>query len=212
MSSSFGPRVARLFWMLFVGSAALALAACSSGGGYSNVVIDAGHGGHDRGASAAGIHEKHLCLDISTRVSQILRLKQVPVTMTRSSDRFLTLGQRVKIADRTADSAFVSIHINSASRSSAAGIETFHYSGGSATSRQLATAVQTRLIRATGATNRGVKSARFYVIRRTKRPAILVECGFISNAAERRRMLDPRYRQALAQAIADGIMAEIQKR
>lgn len=193
-------RVLLLTWMATV------LAACSSGG-YSNVVIDAGHGGHDRGASSGGIHEKHLCLDIATRVSQILRRKGMAVTMTRTTDRYLTLGQRVQIADRTSDCAFVSIHINSAG-SHAAGIETYHYGGASRISRELASAVQTRLIRATGATNRGVKTANFYVIRRTKRPAILVECGFVSNGEERRRMLDPRYRQRLAQAIADGILAE----
>lgn len=181
----------------------------SCGSSFSQVVIDAGHGGHDSGATRAGVHEKHLALDVATRVYQLLEEEGVSVRMTRSDDRFLTLGERVRIADSVADSALVSIHFNSARNSRAHGIETFYYYSGSKASQKLAQSVQNQLIAYTGAENRGVKTAGFYVLRKTSRPAILVECGFVSNRSDRSRALRAEYRQQLAQAIVAGILREI---
>lgn len=163
------------------------------------VVIDAGHGGHDRGAQSGSVYEKHLALDVARRLDRYLKKRGVSTRYTRSRDNFISLDKRVAVGNRYGrNTVFVSIHFNSAQRRGAAGIETFYYTP---QSQYLAGIVQYNMIRKLGATNRGVKHRGFRVIRKARNPAILVEGGFLTNSREKRRCLSPRYRQKLAEAI-----------
>lgn len=170
------------------------------------VVIDAGHGGHDRGGGPGQkIPEKPYVLDIAQRLKRILAANGYSTVMTRDGDYFVTLGQRCAIANSKSDAIFVSVHLNSAPREGANGIETYYYSSKSA---KLASAIHSRMVNAAGTENRGVRRRGFYVIRNTRIPAVLCECGFLTNRAEGKRIsTSAEHRQKLAQAIASGIMA-----
>ncbi len=169
------------------------------------VVIDAGHGGHDRGgAPGQRIAEKPYTLDIARRLSSALRSRGFRTVMTRSGDYFVPLGQRCAISNSTYGAIFVSIHLNSAPREGAYGIETYYYSGGSGA---LAASIHSAILRGTGTANRGVRRRGYFVLRHNARPAVLCECGFLTNRAEASRILSSSYRQRLASAIAAGIDA-----
>jgi len=194
---------------------AIFTASCMTFGGigagpFTTVVIDAGHGGHDRGAtSRVGPNEKTHALDISKRVANELRKAGFRVILSRSTDDFISLGERVRISNRQWQSIFVSIHLNSARRRAAAGTETFYHTRNS---KRLAANIQYELARVTTTPNRGVKHARFYVLRNNNRPAVLVECGFLSNYGEAKKFLSASYRQRIAEAIARGIIWERRNR
>lgn len=170
------------------------------------IVIDPGHGGRDPGAVGNGVQEKDLVMPMSLRLGRILQGMGYSVQYTRTTDVEVGLQPRVDLANNSRADVFISIHANSlASRSSeVSGIETFH-NPGSSTGFSLATLVQQQIISATGARNRGVKSARFFVIRHTQMPSILVETGFVTNPQEAANLNDPRYQERLAQAMARGI-------
>lgn len=170
---------------------------------FSTVVIDPGHGGHDKGCQWGRIYEKHLCLDTSLRLEASLKRKGFRTAVLRRSDYFISLPQRVSMSSRYRNAIFVSVHYNFTWRKDACGLETFYHSSAS---RNLATYVQQGMLRRVRGVNRGAKYARYYVIRNAKMPAILVECGFVSNARERDKMRRAWYRQAVADGIVDGIM------
>jgi N-acetylmuramoyl-L-alanine amidase len=168
------------------------------------VVIDAGHGGHDRGGGPGQrIPEKPYTLDVAQRLRSVLSNAGYRTVMTRDGDYFVTLGGRCAVGNGQRDSIFVSIHFNSAPREGADGIETYYYSsraGG------LASAVHREVLRVAGTEDRRVRRRAFYVIRRTRSPAILCELGFLTNRAEAKRITESSgYRQQLAEAIARGI-------
>jgi N-acetylmuramoyl-L-alanine amidase len=123
--------------------------------------------------------------------------------MTRTRDEFIALSERSSIANRQRNAIFVSVHFNSSYRTAALGIETFYRSSNS---ERLAEAVQGELIKNTRATDRGVKTANFAVLRDTKHPSVLVEGGFVSNKEERSAMCDPLYRQIVADSIARAVV------
>jgi N-acetylmuramoyl-L-alanine amidase len=170
------------------------------------VVIDPGHGGHDRGAVRGGRHpEKVYALDVSRRVAARLHRAGFRVVMTRQNDSFVSLSGRCAIANRQRQAVFVSIHFNAAARRGADGIETFYYGR---RAYRLAASVHRQLVRAAGTDNRGVRRRAFYVLRHTRCPAILVEGGFLTNPREGARIAhSAAYRQRLADAIASGIIA-----
>jgi N-acetylmuramoyl-L-alanine amidase len=169
------------------------------------IILDPGHGSHDKGGTHGYVYEKHLALDTARRVERLLREKGYRVILVRSRDNFETLQRRSDMGNNHNNALFISIHYNWASREGAAGIETFYHHR---SSYDLARYVQAYMLRATGATNRGVKHGNFHVIRRvTRNPAILIEAGFVSNAAERRRLQDGAYRERIAVGIASGIIA-----
>ena len=184
----------------------LALLAFGTSGLYAadfrTVIIDAGHGGHDLGGQWGRVYEKHLALDTATRLEKQLKRMGYRTVMTRRGDYFLTLPQRCQIANRYRDAIFVSVHFNYTWKQDVSGLETFYFNS---EGQKIANQVQNRLIRYTRAIDRKEKFARFYVIRNTNMPSILVEGGFVSNEAERNRMKSARFREALARAIADGI-------
>jgi N-acetylmuramoyl-L-alanine amidase len=177
-----------------------------STGFFDTVVLDAGHGGHDRGARAyKGNHEKVLALDTSKRLAQILRENGLRVIETRPADYFVPLDQRVAISNRSRNAVFVSIHYNWARRSKAAGVETFYCSP---RSTRLAENIQREILRPYRAIDRGVKDRPFYVLKNNRRPAVLVELGFLSNPAENASIQKTQIRQKLAEAVARGILVE----
>ncbi|MFL6527919.1 MAG: N-acetylmuramoyl-L-alanine amidase [Chthoniobacterales bacterium] len=170
----------------------------------STIVIDAGHGGFDRGGvPGQQISEKDKTLDVALRLRQILRAAGYRVVMTREGDYFVTLGNRVAIANSYRGAQFVSIHFNCAPRAGANGIETYYYRSDSAA---LATRIHRNVVAGAPSENRGIRRRGFYVIRKTAIPAVLVECGFLTNPTEGRLASSAQYRQQLAQEIANGIM------
>ena len=184
----------------------LTLFACGISGlnaaDFRTVVIDAGHGGRDHGGQWGRVYEKHLALDTSVRLEKHLKRMGYRTVMTRRGDYFLTLPQRCQIANRYRNAIFVSVHFNYTWKQEVSGLETFYHNS---EGQKLANQVQNRMIRYTRSIDRDEKFARFYVIRNTNMPSILVEGGFVSNEAERNRMKSGRFREALARAIADGI-------
>lgn len=193
---------------------------------FHTVVIDPGHGGHDSGAVGAYGAEKHYALDTALRLETELKKKGYRTVLTRRKDVFITLAGRVKIANSTPRSIFVSIHFNSY-RSSAIGLETFALApaGTAATYKSLketdlmarrgnvrdsenialATAVHSNALYVLRSVDRGIKRDRFSVISGCEKPGILVEGGFVTNPTEGARIHRPEYRQQLAEAIAGGI-------
>lgn len=169
----------------------------------TTVVIDAGHGGYDRGGiPGQRIAEKTMTLDVAQRLNGLLSAKGYRVVMTRDSDVFVPLPTRVAIANSYRDAIFVCIHFNSAKRVGADGIETYFYSRDSL---PLASAVHYFVAGGAPTPNRGVRRRGFYVLRKTKIPAVLVECGFLTNPGEGEYAQTASYRQKLAEEIAAGI-------
>ncbi|MFO7030938.1 N-acetylmuramoyl-L-alanine amidase [Limnospira fusiformis CCALA 023] len=168
-----------------------------------SVVIDPGHGGSDPGAvGVGGIREKDVVISISLQVQQILEQNGVNVVMTRTDDRTIDLEPRVSLANRVGAVAFVSIHANAAYRAGATGVETFYHQTG----YSLAQYIQNSILANFSLHNRGVKQARFYVLRNTTMPSALVEVGFLTNPNDARLLADPAQRTRMAQAIAQGIL------
>lgn len=170
------------------------------------IVVDAGHGGHDRGGvPGQRISEKDKTLDVALRLRRILQAEGYRVIMTRESDVFIPLGTRTAIANRYRGASFVSIHFNCAPRVGANGIETYYYRGDSAS---LAAAIHRNVVAISPSENRGIRRRGFYVLRRTAIPSVLVECGFLTNPTEGRLALSADYRQKLAEQIARGIQRQ----
>ena len=172
---------------------------------YYKVFIDPGHGGYDNGAVQNGFYEDVINLKISKKIEKILSDKGIEVKMSRYNDTYLSLSERTAMANREKSDVFVSIHQNSASSSSAKGIETFHYQP-RLDSKELATDIQNSLINNTNATNRGVKTQNFAVIKTAEMSSSLVECGFISNVSEGTKLNSDSYQNTIANAIANGII------
>jgi N-acetylmuramoyl-L-alanine amidase len=169
----------------------------------TTVVIDAGHGGFDRGGiPGQSIPEKEMTLDVAQRLKGLLAASGYRVVMTRDSDVFVPLLTRVAIANSSRNAIFVCIHFNSAKRVGADGIETYFYSRDSL---PLASAVHYFVAGGAPSPNRGVRRRGYYVLRKAKVPAVLVECGFLTNPTEGQYAQTASYRQKLAEEIAAGV-------
>ena len=166
------------------------------------VVLDPGHGGRDRGAVWGGVRESDLNLRVATRTESKLKARGYSVTMTRRSDVFVSLARRAQISNQYAKAVFVSIHFNASKFQSVRGAETF-YAG--TKGRALAQAIQRERVSKLRVVNRGVFFRRYSVLRQTACPAVLVECGFISNSSERARCTTSSYQSLAAEAIVAGI-------
>src|SRR5213082_4026786 len=184
-------------------SAASRSSAGQSASSSTAVVIDAGHGGFDRGGiPGQRIPEKEMTLDVAQRLKTLLAAGGYRVVMTRDSDVFVPLPGRVAIANSYGNAIFVCIHFNSAKRMGAGGIETYFYSR---ESLPLASAIHYYVAGGAPSSNRGVRRRGFYVLRKTTIPAVLVECGFLTNPAEGEYVQTASYRQKLAEEIAAGV-------
>jgi len=167
------------------------------------VVIDAGHGGHDRGGiPGQRIAEKDMTLDVAQRLRNVLAASGYRVVMTRDSDVFVPLGTRVAIANSYSNAIFVCIHFNATGRAGASGIETYFYTRDSL---PLASAIHYYVTGGAPSANRGVRRRGYYVLRKTAIPAVLVECGFLTNPTEAAYAQTASYRQRLADEIAAGV-------
>ena len=167
------------------------------------VVIDAGHGGHDRGGiPGQRIAEKVMTLDVAQRLRNVLEASGYHVVMTRDSDVFVPLGTRVAIANSYRNAIFVCVHFNATNRMGASGIETYFYSRDSL---PLASAIHHFVVGGAPSGNRGVRRRGYYVLRKTSIPAVLVECGFLTNPTEGAYAQTASYRQKLAEEIAAGV-------
>jgi N-acetylmuramoyl-L-alanine amidase len=192
----------------------------------TRIMIDMGHGGDDPGAIGRISKEKMITLRVGRRVAEILRSYGFQVSMTRNSDVYVPLDRIGNMQRQSGSDLFVSIHVNSTASSSVTGIETFCLtpagaasSNGGKTSNTvyrgnkqdaanmlLAWNIQSALLKRTGAADRGVKHARFAVLRDIDAPGVLVEIGFISNRSEERRLNEQQYIDRIAYGIADGIV------
>ena len=171
------------------------------------VVIDPGHGGTDPGAIANNTKEKEINLSVAQQVEQNLKKKGLAVIMTRSRDEYLGLVERANVGTESKATIFVSMHCNSATATSASGIETYYYiNTDNDYDKDLATCIQNAVIKATDAKSRGVKSANFSVLRNSKIPAALIEMGFLTNVEESTKMNDSEYQAKIAQGVSNGIM------
>jgi N-acetylmuramoyl-L-alanine amidase len=173
---------------------------------FSTVIVDAGHGGKDNGAYRRyGPPEKIVTLDVAQRLDRKLRESQIKTVMTRSSDVFIPLNDRVAIENAQKDAIFVSIHFNDSRRRGIHGFETYYHS---ADSFDLANRIQAKLMTIPHSANRGVHTANFRVLRLAYYPAVLVECGFLSNRSEGNQARDWEYRELLADRIAEAIVEQ----
>src|SRR5206468_8549285 len=167
------------------------------------VVIDAGHGGHDRGGiPGQSVAEKDMTLDVAQRLRNVLAASGYRMVMTRDTDVFVPLATRVAIANSYRNAVFVCIHFNATKRMGAEGIETYFYSRDSL---PLASAIHYYVVGGAPSDNRGVRRRGYYVLRKTSVPAVLVECGFLTNPTEAAYAQSASYRQKLAEEIAAGI-------
>lgn len=203
---------------LAAGLAMLFLSACASssleGGGVRNtsrsfttVVLDAGHGAHDSGTRTrrGGVLEKDMALDVTLRVAPKLRAAGFRTILTRRNDVFIPLDGRVDISDRYDNAVFVSVHFNDAGRKKVEGVESYYFSP---ESRQMAERMVRVLAAASGSPNRGARVARFRVLRTNHNPAVLMECGYMTTAAEAAKIIQPAYREKLAEGLARGIIQQ----
>jgi N-acetylmuramoyl-L-alanine amidase len=173
---------------------------------FTTVVVDAGHGGKDNGAYRRfGGAEKVVTLDVAQRLDRKLRESQLKTVMTRSSDVFIPLDERVNIENSQKNAIFVSIHFNDSRRRGVHGFETYYHSGASF---DLANSIQEKLMTIPHSKNGGVHTANFRVLRNATWPAVLVECGYLSNRSEGGQARDWEYRELLADRIAEAIVEQ----
>jgi N-acetylmuramoyl-L-alanine amidase len=203
--------VTRIVTLGFVAS----LAACSTVGTpgvkntsktFSTVIVDAGHGGKDSGAFRRyGPPEKMVTLDVAQRLDRKLRESQVKTVMTRNSDVFIPLNDRVATENKEKNAVFVSIHFNDSRKRKTRGFETYYHSSASF---DLASRIQQKLMTIPNSANGGVHTANFRVLRLANCPAVLVECGYLSNRSEGNQARDWEYRELLADRIAEAIVEQ----
>lgn len=177
-------------------------------GEFNTVIVDAGHGGIDRGGRpVSGAPEKVVALDTAKRLAKVLRSKGFRVIETRKRDVFVPLSTRTALSNRTSASIFVSIHYNWGRRRGARGVEIYYFSP---RSWRLASNILRQATRAYPTESRGVKRNNFYVLRENRRPAVLCELGFVSNPQDNRYLQNRTYRQRIAERVAEAI--EIERR
>jgi len=199
------------------------------------IAIDPGHGGQDTGTQnkALKLNEKTFTLDVGLRLRALLQKEGYKVVMTRTDDRYIPLPDRAEIANKAGADLFISIHFNSVEGAPAVfGTETYamtpQYQHSTSTSPGekdpgarmaypgnrndvwnviLGYCMQNKLLSKLGSEDRGLKRARFAVLRFVNAPAVLVESGYLSNTAEARKICTPAYRDGIAEGIAEGIRA-----
>lgn len=182
-----------------------------SKGGFTTVVLDAGHGGKDNGGTSGRRSlpfqlEKNLTLDTAKRVRDLLRRSGFRVVMMRDGDYFIELDDRVARANQQGSTAIlVSIHYNATANASASGAETYFWR---ADSHGLATRIESHLVGATGEHSGGVTRRRLRLTRNPDIRCVLCECAYLTNPQENARVADPNTRQRIAEGITAGILEQ----
>ena len=203
----------------------------AGGAKIKTICLDPGHGGKDPGNQEGRTQEKYCTLLLAKEVSSLLNKAGFKVLLTRNADRFVEKLDRPEFANRHRADLFVSLHYNSTEGggNEAKGVETYCLTPPSARSTNtrgeagdtrfaagniqdtrnalLAYRIQKTLINKLPLQDRGVKRARFAVLRTATMPAVLIECGFMSDPAEAKRIFDPAFRTRTAQAIVEGLLA-----
>jgi N-acetylmuramoyl-L-alanine amidase len=207
--------MARLITRIVTLAFVVSLAACSTVGTpgvknttktFTTVVVDAGHGGKDSGAyRRSGPPEKMVTLDVAQRLERRLRESQIKTVMTRDSDVFIPLNDRVAMENGQKNAVFVSIHFNDSRKRGTRGFETYYHSGASF---DMANRIQQKLMTIPNSANGGIHTANFRVLRLANCPAVLVECGYLSNRSEGNQARDSEYRELLADRIAEAIVEQ----
>jgi N-acetylmuramoyl-L-alanine amidase len=174
-------------------------------------MVDPGHGGPDPGAiGLGGLRETNVVLPIAQQVAAILNQQGVQAVLTRTGEYDVDLAPRVAMAERMDANLFVSIHANSIDSSrDINGLETYYYS--SASAQRLARSIHNSILQSIDIPDRGIRTARFYVLRKTSMPSVLVEVGFVTGRQDAAKLSNPTYRSQMAQAIARGILQYIQQ-
>jgi N-acetylmuramoyl-L-alanine amidase len=171
------------------------------------VVIDPGHGGKDSGTpiSINGLVEKDVVLPISHKVAEILQKNGVEVVMTRKADTFISLEERVNLAQKENATLFVSIHANSKEASPKTnGLETFYFKQPG--NHRFAEVVHKHILRNINIANGGIKEAQYYILRKPKMPSLLIETGYLSGLEDAPKLANSKFRDQMANAIATGIV------
>ncbi len=174
----------------------------------ATVVIDAGHGGKDPGAPANGVSrlpEKEIVLDIGLKVMSELEQEGVNVIATRRDNRFIELEERAAIAERLRADLFVSIHADASKNSDTSGATVYICRQASDASRRAAHCIRDAFER-NGFEVRGIQHGDFKVLIEHSRPAVLVECGYLTNYSDAQRLNSPYYRTKVAEVLAEGIL------
>ncbi|EQB35858.1 MULTISPECIES: N-acetylmuramoyl-L-alanine amidase [Virgibacillus] len=168
------------------------------------IVIDAGHGGRDVGAiGVAETFEKDIALLTAMELKQELTMLGADVRLTRTSDEFIPLGSRISFSNLVATDAFISIHYNSVPESpTVSGIETYYYQD---YNDGLASQIQSELVKATGANDRGTSFGDFLVLRQSLKASVLLELGFISNQEQESLLDTTAYQKKLVSGIVNGL-------
>lgn len=188
---------------------------------YRNIImLDAGHGKKDSGATAAGVKEKNLCLDILYNKAKEYfdsTSSNVKAYLTRHDDTFINLYQRPKYSKRYSADLFLSLHMNYSTSKRAKGTEVYYskvnnkksFSG--LNSKIFATRMRNTIVNDLHTTNRGIKQAGFVVIKRNTVPAVLVELGFVSNPRERGKLKTSTYQTKAAKSLYKGVSETFKK-
>ncbi|MDJ0701769.1 MAG: N-acetylmuramoyl-L-alanine amidase [Leptolyngbyaceae cyanobacterium MO_188.B28] len=175
------------------------------------VVIDPGHGGSDPGAVGInGMQEKGIVLEISRQVALRLEQQGIQAVLTRRDDLDLDLDPRILIAEQVNADLLVSIHANAINlrRPDVNGLESYYTTD---VGRQLAQVIHNTILQRLGVADRGIRESRFYILRHTTMPAVLIETGFLTGAQDARNLADPAWRSRMADAIAQGILQYVRQ-
>lgn len=172
------------------------------------VVIDPGHGGIDSGAIGGGVYEKDINLQVSLMLAEKLKKKNVYVYLTRQKDSTLTLEDRTNYSNEIAPDIYVSMHTNSTFQEDSYGLEVHYFKEDSLKLAQVVheNFVSEKNLKKWDTKDRGVIKSRFYVINHTEAPSVLIEIGFLSNEAEREKLIKKSRQEEIASSIAKGIL------
>lgn len=173
------------------------------------VFIDPGHGGHDNGTESKTSKEKDLTLQISKKLAnKLAKQKDIQVVVSRTDDTYLTLMDRVNLANNSSADVLVSIHLNAEKNGhTATGIETWYRNKATDGSKDLAQSVQSTIVSYVKVRDRGIVENNFEVLRESKMPAILVECGFLTTPSEEQKIINAKYQDQLTEGIVQGILS-----
>lgn len=212
--NTFAPKLKRLWPWLTAAAFGLFLGGCATPGGrvknttktFDTVVLDAGHGGYDDGASSRwGGKEKNHTLSVVQKLNPKLQAAGFKTVLTRKSDVFVELNERARISNRQDNAIFVSVHFNSSPRRKIRGTEVYYKSS---VSQVIAQRILDKISVLPGCSRRYTKTANFRVLKLNQYPAVLVECGYLSNRGEGSTCASSKHHERLAQAIADAIIEQ----
>lgn len=183
------------------------------------IYIDPGHGGNDVGTVSKynNIYEKNIAFDISKIVVEKLsKYSNVDIVVSRFDDRYVSLDERVNHANEISVDYYISIHLNADPNSSETyGVETYYSESNKKEiegSDELSEFIQSNIIKLTQSKDRGVKKSNFMVTKFTKMPAILIECGFITNKNENEKLSTQMYKEKIAEGIVRGLIGYIEQK